>query len=111
MMYLETKLQTQTKNRIIDAIEEGTGVPRLLWETRRGRGTTEVILRHIYIHMLYNSSLFTLETIARMVGLKNHSTVLQSIARSKEWYEKPEEFETEIIMLNAVKQSYEQGNS
>lgn len=110
MMYIETNLQTETKNRILDAIEEGTGVPRILWETRRGRGVTEVILRHIYIHMLYNSKLFTLKTIARMVGLKNHSTVLQSIAKTTEWYQK-EEFEVERTMLDKTKQCYEQRNN
>lgn len=110
MMYIETKLQTETKNRILEAIEEGTGVPRLLWEVRRGRSLTEVTIRHIYIHMLYNSKMFTLQTIAKMVGLKNHSTVLQSIARTSEWFEK-EEFETERIMLEDSKKIYEQRNS
>jgi chromosomal replication initiation ATPase DnaA len=109
-MYIETKQQTETRIKIIETIENVIGVPRELWEIKRTKSTTEVMLRDIYIYFLYNSRLFTLETIARIVGLKNHCTVLQSIDRTNRWSES-QDYSTECKLLKEVKKSYEQRNS
>jgi len=109
-MYIETKQQTELRLRIVDAIEEVTGVPRELWEIRRTRSKEEVMIRHIYINMLYNTKQFTLKTIAKIVGLKNHCTILQSIDRVKSWQDS-DEFDAERTLYNYIKEEYEQRNS
>jgi chromosomal replication initiation ATPase DnaA len=107
MIYIETRQQTRVRQSVVESIEDVTGVPRELWEIRRSRTTQEVLIRHIYIHMLYNYGKFTLQTIARIVGLKNHCTVIQSINRTKEWFE-DEQYDYERNLLEEIKESYEQ---
>ena len=107
MIYIETRQQTDTRLRIIETMEDVTGVPRELWERKRTRNTEEVMLRHIFIDMLHNYGKFTLQTIARIVGLKNHCTILQSLDRTEEWSQ-DEKFEHEYSLLTEVKDSYEQ---
>jgi chromosomal replication initiation ATPase DnaA len=107
MIYIETKQQTKVRQNIVESIEDVLGVPRELWEIRRGRTSQEVMIRHIFIHMLHNYGKFTLQNIARIVGLKNHSTVIQSINLTKEWYTEYR-WVHERILLDQIKENYEQ---
>jgi chromosomal replication initiation ATPase DnaA len=107
MIYIETKQQTKVRQNIVESIEDVTGVPRELWEIRRSRTMQEVLIRHIYIHMLYNYGNFTLQNIARIVGLKNHCTIIQSLNRTKEWYAETK-WVHERILLDEIKEDYEQ---
>jgi hypothetical protein len=110
MMYLETKQQSGVKTIIIETIEDVVGVPRELWEIKRSKSPTELMLRDIYIRFLYESNMYTLQGIANMVGLKNHCTVLQSLDRTNKWSES-EEYKTEFKLLQKIKKEYEQRNS
>ena len=107
MIYIETRQQTEIRLGIVETIEDVIGVPRELWEMKRSRLNEEVMIRHIYIYMLHNYGKFTLQTIARIVGLKNHCTVIQSINRTKEWFE-DEQYDYERNLLEEIKENYEQ---
>jgi len=111
MIYIETKQQTNAKNKIVEIIVEEFGVPRELWEVRRTRMNDEVFIRHIYIYMLYNYAKITLQNISRLVGLKGHATIIQSLSRSKKWLETPEEYQTQYEFINNVIKTYEQRNT
>lgn len=110
MIYIETKQQTETRLAIIETIEDTVGVPRELWEIKRSKSITEVMIRDIYINLLHNTKMFTLERIAKMVGLKNHCTVLQSLDRSNSWSES-QDYSIEDKLLNEVRKAYEQRNN
>lgn len=105
---LELKTQKENKNHILWSIEEASGVPRELWEFKRTRLKTEVMLRHIYIYMLITKLKMGLVNVATLVGLKNHSTVLQSVNRVKHWTENPDDFQIELEIFYKVLKSYEQ---
>ena len=109
-MYIETNQQTEERLLIIEIIENITGVPRELWETKRTKNKDEVMIRHIYINLLHSTKLFTLMGIARCVGLKNHSTILQSLEISNSWSTDTEAY-SKRKLLNQIKQEYEQRNS
>jgi len=108
-MYIETKQQSEKRMLIIETIEDVVGVPRELWEIKRSKSKSEVMIRDIYIKLLHDSKMFTLENIARIVGLKNHCTVLQSLDRTSKWSET--ETITEHLVLTEVLQEYEQRNN
>jgi chromosomal replication initiation ATPase DnaA len=107
MIYIETKQQTNARNKIVEIIEDEFGVPRELWEVRRTRATEEIFIRDIYIHMLYNFADIRLNNIAKLVGLRGHATVIQSLAKSKKWLENPEEYKTQYQFIKTIINRYE----
>ena len=52
MKYIETKINREKKEHILETIEEVSGVPREYFELKRTRKPEEVMLRSMYVYML-----------------------------------------------------------
>lgn len=78
-MILETKQDLLDRDKIMSTIEDITAIPREYWETYRTKKPTEVLLRSIYIYMVYKFLGKNKSEIRDIVGLKNHASVSKAI--------------------------------
>lgn len=108
MKTFETSNQRKIRIAIIESIEEVIDVPREYWEVKRTAKSNEVMIRQIYIYLLYKYSNHTLQFIADITGLKNHTTILRNLRSVEGWFESPEENEEQLSIINKTIELYEQ---
>jgi chromosomal replication initiation ATPase DnaA len=108
MIFFETKIDKDIRERIIVAIEDAIEVPRELWEYKRSKRSQEVLIRHVYIYFLNKYTKNNIENIAKIVGLKNHCTIIQTLRNVNTWLENPEyEYEKQLIDMVQKEYTYE----
>ena len=106
MLVIETKQQRQIKEQILECMEEALGVPRELWEYRRSRRMNEVTIRHIYSYFLRTKGELTLQSIAGMMGHRNHTTIINSLKLVENWLSMPSMYRKECQMIKAIEEEY-----
>ena len=111
MKTFETNIQRQTRTAITEILEEVIDVPREYWEVMRTKQDNEVKIRQIFIYFLNHYTTYNQKTIAELLGLRNHTSVLRNLRVVESWFESPEENSEQISIINKVKQIYEQRNS
>ena len=107
-MIIETKMDLEIRENILTSIEEVSGIPREYWEHYRTKKPTEILLRKIYIFMMYQFTDKTKNEIRELVGFKNHASVISSINEIMSWKKNPEKYEKKAKLLNQILENYGQ---
>jgi chromosomal replication initiation ATPase DnaA len=111
MKYIETKINREKKQAILESIEDVTGVPREYFEFKRTRKPEEVLLRTLYVYMLKKTTGWSLNQIAYAVGLKDHTGPLVALRNIDDWMSVPQAHKEKIELLNQIEQEYAKRNS
>jgi hypothetical protein len=99
---MSTYYQTATQELIIKSIEEVTQVPKSKWMPNSIRTDQAVLLRTIYIHMLYHKAKWRIINIQHEIGLNSNPTVLQAMRSLSFWEQEWDPFEYEMVLYYKV---------
>lgn len=111
MKTFETSIERNKRIAITEALEEVIDVPREYWEVKRTKKDNEVVVRQIFIYLLYKYVGYNYQIIADICGLKNHTSTLRNIRVVQEWLKSPEQYPTQNEIITKVIANYEQRNS
>jgi len=107
-MIIETKQDIEIREKILESMEEVSGVPREYFEFYRSKKPVEVYLRSIYVYLMYQFTEKTKVEIKELVGLKNHASVIKAIEDIETWKKDPEEYKSKYNLFKQILQHYGQ---
>jgi len=107
-LYWELGFQTDSKVKILNILEEITGVDRKHWEIDSPTLKEYVVIRNVYTYMLLNHAKFKVINICHMLGLDSTPSVMESLNEIDEWKANPAKFQSQLELLNKTIELFDQ---
>lgn len=92
--------------RIVEAVEHVTGMHFDTFNTK-SRKDEFVTARHLFMYMVRDTMKLTLSTIGRLLGGRDHSTVIHGIYTADNWITNPLFYKRENKLINDTRRYLE----